>query len=410
MMILKLFVLLFCLFVAHPLQAEDARIVVVVNDEAITNADVEDRMGLIFLSSGLERNEATSKSVRERVIKNLIEEKLQMQEAKHSGIDVTNAEVENAIATIAKQNRMTIDDMNAMMQHGGVQRQTLVDQIKATLMWTCVIQRQLRPQVEVGDDEVSAVLERIKANEGKPEYLMAEIFLNVDNPADEAKVQELATSLLERMKNGAPFNVIAQQFSKGTGALNGGDLGWIQPGQLGGELDKAAQALAVGGVSQPIRMPDGFHILAKKQERIISAVDPRSIEVHMRQANFALQGRTLASAQPEIDRFRQNVASCSALTSRVGQYQDWSAADLGEKRIGELPPWLAKLAQTLPVNEPSNVMEKNGYAMLLYVCERNDSGADRNTILASIGNEKLELQARRLLRDLQRSASIEMRE
>lgn len=132
MMILKLFVLLFCLFVAHPLQAEDARIVVVVNDEAITNADVEDRMGLIFLSSGLERNEATSKSVRERVIKNLIEEKLQMQEAKHSGIDVTNAEVENAIATIAKQNRMTIDDMNAMMQHGGVQRQTLVDQIKAT--------------------------------------------------------------------------------------------------------------------------------------------------------------------------------------------------------------------------------------------------------------------------------------
>lgn len=410
MMLLKIFALLFCLFAGLPAYADDARIVVVVNDEAITNADVEDRMGLIFMSSGLERNEANSKSVRERVIKNLIEEKLQMQEAKHSGIDVTNAEVETAISSIAKQNRMTTDDMSSMMQRGGVPRQTLIDQIKATLMWTRVIQRQLRPQVEVGDDEVSAVLERIKANEGKPEYLMAEIFLNVDNPADEPKVQELAMSLIDRMKNGTPFNVIAQQFSKGTGAVSGGDLGWIQPGQLGGELDKAAQAIAVGNVSAPIRMPDGFHILAKKQERIISAVDPRAIEVHMRQANFALQGRTLASAQPEIDRFRQNVASCSALTSRVGQYQDWSAADLGEKRIGELPPWLAKLAQTLPVNEPSNVMEKNGYAMLLYVCERNDSGADRNTILASLGNEKLELQARRLLRDLQRSASIEMRE
>ncbi len=410
MMMLKIFALLFFLFAALPVQAEDARIVVVVNDEAITNADVEDRMGLIFMSSGLERNEANSKSVRERVIKNLIEEKLQMQEAKHSGIDVSNAEVETAISSIAKQNRMTTDDMNAMMQRGGVPRQTLVDQIKATLLWTRVIQRKLRPQVEVGDDEVSAVLERIKANEGKPEYLMAEIFLNVDNPADEPKVQELAMSLIDRMKNGTPFNVIVQQFSKGTGALNGGDLGWIQPGQLGGELDKAAQAIAVGNVSPPIRMPDGFHILAKKQERIISAVDPRAIAVHMRQANFALQGRTLANAQPEIDRFRQNVASCSALTSRVGQYQDWSAADLGEKRIGELPPWLAKLAQTLPVNEPSSVMEKNGYAMLLYVCERNDSGADRSIILASLGNEKLELQARRLLRDLQRSASIEMRE
>lgn len=410
MMIFKLLTVVFCLFITLPVHAEDTRIVVVVNDEAITNADVEDRMGLIFLSSGLERNEANTKSVRERVIKNLIEEKLQTQEAKHSGIDATNAEVETAIASIAKQNRMTADDMTAMLAHGNVPKQTLVDQIKATLMWTRVIQRQLRPQVEVGDDEVSAVLERIKANEGKPEYLMAEIFLNVDNPADEPKVQELAMSLIERMKNGTPFNVIAQQFSKGTGALNGGDLGWIQPGQLGGDMDKAAQALAVGNVSAPIRMPDGFHILAKKQERIISAVDPRAIEVHMRQANFALQGRTMASVQGEIDRFRQSVASCSALTSRIGQYQDWTTADLGEKRIGELPPWLAKLAQSLPVNEPSTAMEKNGYAILLYVCERNDSGADRNTILASLGNEKLELQARRLLRDLQRSASIEMRE
>ncbi len=410
MNMLKLIVLLLCVMFSLPAKAGDTQIVVVVNDEAITNADIEDRVGLIFMSSGLEANEANRKSVRDRVIKNLIEEKLQLQEAKHSGIDVPNTDIENALASVAKQNRMSVDDMNNMMLHARVPRQTLVDQIKATLAWTRVIQRQLRPQVEVGADEISAVLERIKANEGKPEYLMAEIFLNVDNPADEAKIQELAMGLIQRMKDGTPFSVIAQQFSKGTGALNGGDLGWIQPGQLSGEMDKAAQSIAVGNVSPPIRMPDGFHILAKKQERIISAVDPRAIEVHMRQANFALQGRTLTSAQADIDKFRHDVSSCGALTSRTSQYQDWSTADLGKKIIGNLAPWLAKLAQTLPLNEPSQVMEKDGYAILLYVCERNDSGADRETILASLGNEKLELQARRLLRDLQRAASIDMRE
>ena len=406
----RLIALLLCLMFSVSAHAQEAQIVVVVNDEAITNADIEDRMGLIFMSSGLEPNEANRKSVRERVIKNLIEEKLQLQEAKKSGIDIASADIENAIGIVAKQNRMTSDDLNAMMQRGRVPRQTLVDQIKATLAWTKVIQRQLRPQVEVGDDEVSAVLERIKANEGKPEYLIAEIFLNVDNPADEAKVEELAMSLIQRMRDGAPFSVIAQQFSKGTGAINGGDLGWIQPGQLTGELDKAAQSIGVGNVSPPIRMPDGFHIIAKKQERIISAVDPRAIEVRLRQANFALQGRTLSSAKEEIDRFRRDVTSCGALTSRASQYQDWSTADLGTKRIGALPPWLASLAQSLPANEPSQPMEKDGYAILLYVCERNDSGADRETILASLGNEKLELQARRLLRDLQRAASIDMRE
>ena len=222
--------------------------------------------------------------------------------------------------------------------------------------------------------------------------------------------EELANSLIQRMKDGTPFSVIAQQFSKGTGALTGGDLGWIQPGQLSSEIDKAVQNLAVGDITPPIRMPDGFHILAKKQERIISAVDPRAIEVHLRQANFALQGRSLTSAQADIDKFRHDISSCSALTARASQYQDWSAADLGQKRIGALPPWLAQLAQSLPVNQPSQIMEKDGYAILLYVCERNDSGADRETILTTLGNEKLELQARRLLRDLQRAASIELRE
>jgi peptidyl-prolyl cis-trans isomerase SurA len=406
----NILLVLFCIFLALPAAAQDARIVVVVNDEAITNADVEDRMNLIFMSSGLQPSETTRKNVRERVIKNLIEEKLQLQEAKKNGIDVDRATVETALNTVAKQNRMTVDDMNGMMEKAKVPRQTLLDQIKATLSWTKVIQRVLRPQVEVGDDEVSAVLERIKSNEGKPEFLMGEIFLNIDNPAEEAKVLDLANDLISRMKDGTPFSVLAQQFSKGTGALNGGDLGWVQAGQLSGDMDKAAQSLAVGSVSGPIRLPDGFHILAKKQERIISAVDPRAIEVHLRQANFALQGRTLTNAQPEIDKFRQNISSCSALTSRIGQYQDWSTADLGEKRIGELPRWLAKLAETLPINEPSQVMEKNGFAIVLYVCERNDSGSDRASILTTLGNEKLELQARRLLRDLQRSASVEMRE
>lgn len=410
MNMLKLIVLFLCVAFSLPAQAGDAQIVVVVNDEAITDVDIQNRVDLIFLSSGLEPSEANRKSVRERVIKNLVEEKLQLQEAKHSGIDIANADIEAAISSVAKQNRMTTEDMDNMLQKGRVPRQTLVDQIKATLGWTKVIQRQLRPQVEVGDDEVSAVLERIKANEGKPEYLMAEIFLSVDNPADEAKVQELAMSLIQRMKDGTSFSLLAQQFSKGTGALNGGDLGWVQPGQLSGELDKALLGIAVGSVSPPIRMPDGFHILAKKQERIISAVDQRAIEVHLRQANFALQGRSLTSAQAEIDKFRRDISSCSALTSRASQYQDWSAADLGQKKLGALPPWLAQLAQSLPLNQPSQVMEKDGYAMLLYVCERNDSGADRETILASLGNEKLELQARRLLRDLQRAASIDMRE
>jgi peptidyl-prolyl cis-trans isomerase SurA len=407
---MHLLLILLILLSVPAFAVDDAHIVAVVNDEAITSDDVKDREGLVFISSGLPQDEATRKNVRERVLKNLIQEKLQLQEAKHNGIDVAKTDLEAALNSVAKQNNIPMEEMDAMMKKANVPRQTLLDQIKATLSWTRVIQRTLRPQVEVGDDEISAVLERIKANEGKPEYLMSEIFLAIDNPADEAKVQTLADSLVARMKEGAPFAVIAQQFSQGTGAINGGDLGWVQSGQLSGELDNALQKLTKGQVSPPIRMADGLHLLGKRDERIISAVDPTAIEVHLRQASLPLLARSMQDAKADIDAFRQTITSCGTLTTRANEFPDWTVADMGVKRMSELPPWLANLAKALPINEPSKAMEKSSYAILLYVCERNDSGTDRSNIMSTLGNEKLDLQARRLLRDLQRSASIEMRE
>jgi peptidyl-prolyl cis-trans isomerase SurA len=405
-------VLLFLLFFlcAIPAYAQDMKIAVVVNDDAITTQDINDRLALAFLSSGLPQDEETRKRVRERVIRNLIDEKLQLQEAKRYDIEVPQGDIDAAFASVAKQNKIAPEELEALMQRGHVPKETLILQIRAALSWTRLVQRVLRPQVTVGDDEVNSVLERVKANEGKPEYLLSEIFLNVENPADEAKAKDLADELTRRMKSGTPFAVIAQQFSQGTGAINGGDLGWIQPGQLPGDLDKVARTLEPRQISAPIRTPDGFHIIGKREERIISAVQPGAIQVHLRQASLPLHGRSMIDVKSEVERFRETVNSCNTLTSRLDQFPEWTQSDLGEKRLGELPPWLGNLAQNAPVNEPSQVMEKNGYALLLYVCSRNDSGADRAAVMATLGNEKLEMQARRLLRDLHRSASIDMRE
>lgn len=403
------FLFLLLLFFGTTAQARQSGIAVVVNDDIITTDDVDNRMGLLLLSSGLPKDEETKKRIRERVLKNLIDEKLQIQEAKRYSIDVEQAEIDRAIGIVAKNNRMEAEQMDEAFKAAGVPRSTLEDQIRSTLSWTKVIQRVLRPQVEVGDDEVNAVLERIKTNEGKPEYQISEIFIAVENPSDEAKSSELADSLLQRLKDGTPFSVLAQQFSQSTSAINGGDLGWVQPGQLTGALDQAARDLGVGAVSSPLRMPDGFYILGKKDERTITAASPEATTVRMKQASLPLAGRTMEQAKDDINAFTTTVSTCGTLATRADQFPEWRIADLGEKRMGELPRWLAALAAKAPLNQPGQPLEKNGFAMLLYVCERNDSGSDRNVIVASIGNEKLELQARRLLRDLHRSASIEVR-
>jgi peptidyl-prolyl cis-trans isomerase SurA len=392
-----------------PLWAQSTSIVAIVNDEAITSTDVENRMGLIFLSSGLPKDDDTKKRIRERVMKNLIDEKLEVQEARRYNIEVADAEVDEAVGSVAKQNRMTPEQLDDAFRQSNVPRGTLVDQIRSTLSWTRLIQRVLRPQVEVGDDEVSAALERLKANEGKPEYLLSEIFLAVENPEDDQKIRELGESLILRMQQGAQFSIIAQQFSQGTGAISGGDIGWVQPGQLPGEMDRAAQSLAPQQVSLPIRMPDGYHILGKREERIISAVNPAQTAVRMKQASAPLEGRSPDAIKAEVERFKQAATNCTTLPNAVPQFPDWRVDDLGDKKLGELPGWLARLAQSQKLDVPGEPLVKNDKVFLLYVCERNDSGVDRQSIVARIGNEKLELQARRLLRDLYRSASIERR-
>lgn len=406
---MRLRLLLLFVFLSAPVWAADTHIVATVNDSIITNTDVQNRMALIFLSSGLSHDAASEKTVRERALKNLIDEALQLQEANKYSITIGKEDIDKGLEKVAAQNQMSVDAMKTAFTAQGVPLETLENQIRAGLSWSKVVQRVLRAQVDVGDDEVNAAIERIKANEGKPEYLMSEIFLAVDNPSDEAKVKELAESLVERLKQGASFSGLAMQFSQATSAINGGDLGWVQAGQLPGPLDDAVRKLGKSQLSLPIHTTEGYYLLGKRDERIITASDPQSLELQLKQASLPLNGKTLAEEGPAIEKFRKNLRTCTALTEQVDKYPGWSVQDLGTKRVGDLPKWFQDVVRMQSTADPSLPMEKNGYALLLYVCARNDKDIDRGAVMNALGNEKLDLQARRLLRDLRRAASIEQK-
>jgi peptidyl-prolyl cis-trans isomerase SurA len=405
-----LFVFLMLLFAA-PAYAQlqsDASIIAVVNDEAITKADLDDRVALVFLSSGLPQDEASRKKIADRTLQSLIDEHLQMQEARRYNIEVNQDDIDKAVGKVAAQNNMNASQLETMFRSKGVTKQTLVDQVKAGLSWARLAQRVLRPQVSVGDDEVNAAIERIKTNEGKPEYLMSEIFLSVNKPSDEDRVRDLANELVKRMHAGAHFSAIAQQFSQGIGAINGGDLGWIQPGQLNGEMDRAVRQLQTGQISLPIRVADGFHILGKRDERVITATDPTATEVHLKQASMLAKGKPEGPTVAEIKRFAETKKTCESLNN-MSDAPAWTVTDIGTKKVRGLPQWMGGLVRQLPVNSSSPPMEKNGYAMFLFVCDRIESGSNREAVVESLGLEKLELQAQRLMRDLRRTAAIDIR-
>ncbi len=261
-----------------------AGIAAVVNDEAISMSDVRERMKLVMASSGLPNNEDIRNKIMPQIVEGLIEEQLKMQETARTKLSVSDAEIEEGFATIAKQNNYTVEQFREILKKADISDRTLTRQIKAQLGWNKVVKEILRRQVDVNDKDVNTRVERMKAKIGQTEYLAAEIYLPVNDPKQAPEVQKFAQQMAQELQaKKAPFGAVAVQFSKAAGADKGGSLGWVQQGQLPPELDKVLTTLEVGGVSNPIRTNDGIHLLNLQKKRTITedSIPPRDEMINM---------------------------------------------------------------------------------------------------------------------------------
>ncbi len=246
-------------------------IAAVVNDDAISMTDVQDRIKLVIVSSGLPDNKDIRAKIAPQVIEGLIEEQLKLQEAKRNKITVTDEEVQAGFKTIADQNNFPLEKFVAVMKQQGVSEKTLSNQIKAQLAWNKVIGTVLRRRVDVSDSDVAARTERLKGKIGQTEYLVSEIYLPLDDAKRQGEVRQFAQRMATELQaKKAPFGAVAAQFSKAAGAEKGGTLGWIQAGQLPDELNTTLLSLAEGQISDPIKSGDGLHILYLQKQRTLT--------------------------------------------------------------------------------------------------------------------------------------------
>src|SRR5437763_5413895 len=132
-----------------------------------------------------------------------------------------------------------------------IDRGWLLKQLTASVVVAKLMRRLAAQTTESSDEEIDEALKRAKEHASEPQSRVAEIFLAVDNPAQEDEIKRLAERLGDQMRHGARFSAVAQQFSQSATAAVGGDMGWVRPDQLSPELGKAAAQLKVGELSQP---------------------------------------------------------------------------------------------------------------------------------------------------------------
>lgn len=236
-------------------QQASTRIAAVVNEEVITGHDVAVRLRLATVASGMAPTAENMERLRPQVLRNLIDERLQLQEAARANITVTEREIADNLARLERQNNMGPGGFVAWLDQNEIQRSTAIEQIRASIAWSKLMRRRHARSISVSEEEIDeAIQERIAAR-NTVERRVAEIYLPVENPEDEDEVRRLAERLIEQMRQGVRFTQVAQQFSRSASAANGGDLGWIRPGQLDPTLEAVVERMQPGELSRPIKLP-----------------------------------------------------------------------------------------------------------------------------------------------------------
>ena len=387
----------------------------IVNGAVITMTDVDQRLALLAIANEGRLPADQIDELRQQVLRNLIDETLQIQAAKTAEIEVTSKDIDRTLERVAQGQKMTTAQLADYLKANNTSIRTLRRQIEGETAWRRLQQQKIENTVSVGDDEVKAVLERLNASKGTQEYRVGEIFLSATSDRMPQTMAN-ANQIIEQLRQGASFPGYARQYSEASTAAVGGDLGWVRPEQLPDQLATVLRTMAPGQISAPIAIPGGVSIIAVQDARKILTADPRNAVLSLKQVSIAFPpGTTRPQAEARVAKFAeaaQNVGGCGG-AERIAREFNGEVVQSDQIRLRELPPALQEIMLPLQVGQatrPFGSIEEG--VRTLVICGRDEVDPTAPTfdqVFNQLSEERVNLRARRYLRDLRRDAVIEFR-
>ena len=385
-----------------------------VNGEIITGTDMDHRLALIVAANENKLPPEELARFRAQILTNLIDETLQIQEAAANKIEVTDAEVDQYFDRVAQQNfKRPASQVEKYLTSIGASVATLKRQIKGELSWSRLLSRNVRPSANVSDDEVNAIIERVKATKGTTEYRLGEIYLSATPEAMPA-VTENAKKIIDQLRQGANFVAYARQFSEASTASVGGDLGWLSLAQLPSSLATAAAGMNSNEV-QAVASPGGISILLLIDKRQVAMSDPRDSVLSLKQIAITFPAGTAeAQIAPLVKRFSeetQQIAGCGVADEMAAKL----GADVVNRdgiKIRDLPAPLQQVMLNLQIGQstpPYGSLQDGVRVFVLCGRDAPEVAASESfdEIMSRLEEERVNKRARIYLRDLRRDAVIE---
>ena len=386
----------------------------IVNGEIITQTDIDQRVALMAIANGGKIPADEVERLRQQVLRNLIDETLQIQAAKAAEISVTEADIDKTVARVAGNVNQTPEQMAEYLKANGSSIRSIRRQILGEISWRRLQSAKIESGVNVGDDEVKAVIARMEASKGTEEYRVGEIYLSSASNGEQATMAN-ANRILEQLRQGASFVGYARQFSEASTAAVGGDLGWVRPEQLPEQMAAAVRGMQRGQVRM-VQVPGGVSIVAVQDTRKVLTADPRNAQLNLKQISVGFPaGPTKATAEPIVARFAQaaqNIGGCGGAEKMAAEFNGEVVQSDGVK-MRDLPPALQDMMLPMQVGQatrPFGSLEDG--IRVLVICGRDEVDPSMPTydqVMAQMNEERVNMRARRYLRDLRRDAIIDFR-
>jgi peptidyl-prolyl cis-trans isomerase SurA len=386
----------------------------IVNGEIITGTDVDHRLALIVVANGGKISDEERDRLRLQVFRNLIDETLQIQEAKANKIDVPKEEVQQNYERISKNFKRQPTEMASYLKTQGSSERSIKRQIEGEMAWSRLLRR--RVEVNVASEEVQAIMNRLNASKGTKEFRVGEIFLS-SSPENVQEVVANSRKIIDQIRQGGSFQAYARQFSEASTAAVGGDLGWIRPAQLPDALATAVQEIQVGQIAGPIEVAGGVSILYLTDSRQVLVADPRDALLSLRQLSLSFApGTSAAQAQARATEFAkasQGIKGCGDVDATAKQVGA-EVVDNDQVRVRDLPGPLQDMLLKLQIGQstPPFGSQAEGVRVLV-LCGRDDpqvaGGPSFDQIMAQLEEERVNRRAQRYLRDLRRDAVVDYR-
>jgi peptidyl-prolyl cis-trans isomerase SurA len=397
-------------------RAQDASIAAVVNGQLITNTDVQNRARLLALSTGMPTAPAVMDRLRPQITRELIDQTLQLQEINKRNIIVPEADILTAVGHIEQGNSMQPGELRAKLEASGVSFLTLIAQLRTQIGWQDVLHQALGPSLRPTPGDIAAAKKALRAQIGKTEYHLAEIFIPVTDPADDQTARDFANTVIQQLRQGAPFPIVAAQFSQSDSALQGGDLGFVALGQLDPGVATVVQTMPTGAVSNPVRVPGGYDIMQMLGTHAVGSDITTTIslrEVFAPYPTPVTNGRIGPAQGAVITRLVQDghsVHTCTDMTALNARYGNARPADPGDVNLADVtPPAFQNLLASIPIGQVSQPLVAVDGASIVIVCSRASNPAglpSDDAIGTAIINQRVQLESQQLLDDLRHRSII----